>query len=114
MSHVCDGWEDCRDGLDEDGCEKVCPYPEYYRCSDSSTCMDSYHVCDGRADCPNGEDEAYHQCTLFSRRGRFGRMERLKKSLSYTLELEDIYNGTWTDSDSFTSSSTSSSSVHAQ
>lgn len=91
MSHVCDGWDDCPSGLDEEGCDKVCPYPDYYRCSDSKTCMDSYHVCDGRKDCPNGEDESYYQCSLYGDDGREDRMARMKKSLSYGLALEDIF-----------------------
>lgn len=91
MSLVCDGWDDCPTGTDEEGCDKVCNYPEYYRCSDSKLCMDSYHVCDGRNDCPNGEDESVMMCSMYSAGGREARMASFNKSLSYSLQLEDIH-----------------------
>ncbi|XP_053212406.1 low-density lipoprotein receptor-like isoform X2 [Panonychus citri] len=83
-SHVCDGTPDCYDASDEFGCESVCPFPEYYRCSDTGLCMDSYHVCDGRRDCRNGEDEAPYNCHLYSAKG--DEQNDLKKKFARSLE----------------------------
>lgn len=82
-SHVCDGTRDCYDGSDEFGCETYCPFPEYYRCSDTGLCMDSYHVCDGRRDCRNGEDEAPYNCQLYTAKGI--EQNDLKKKLARSL-----------------------------
>lgn len=65
FSHVCDSQRDCLDGTDESNCPHVCPFPFYYRCSDSGLCMDLKHLCDGVYDCPNRKDEDFYTCDLY-------------------------------------------------
>ena len=52
----CNGWYDCMDREDEEGCEgRTCP--GFYRCFSSTVCVHADHVCDGWAHCPQRDDE---------------------------------------------------------
>ena len=53
---ICNGYKDCIDGEDEDGCENnVCP--GYLKCSGTEICIHPFEVCDGVQHCPNADDE---------------------------------------------------------
>ena len=54
---VCNGYKDCIDGEDEDGCENnVCL--GYLKCSGTEICIHPFEVCDGVQHCPKADDEA--------------------------------------------------------
>uniref|UniRef100_A0AC34F2A2 Uncharacterized protein n=1 Tax=Panagrolaimus sp. ES5 TaxID=591445 RepID=A0AC34F2A2_9BILA len=58
-SKVCDGTNDCPNGLDEKNC--TCP-TTFFKCpsklpNGNDKCIEQNQRCDGFLDCPNGEDE---------------------------------------------------------
>ncbi|XP_038047205.1 low-density lipoprotein receptor-related protein 2-like isoform X2 [Patiria miniata] len=54
----CDGYINCDDGTDEQGCDYgTCP-PHQYQCPSSNRCIPLTWLCDGVFDCPNQEDES--------------------------------------------------------
>ena len=53
---LCNGWYDCMDHEDEDGCQDM-TCPGFYRCFNSSVCVHSDSMCDGWPHCPEGDDE---------------------------------------------------------
>ncbi|KAM9327121.1 transmembrane protease serine 6 [Gastrophryne carolinensis] len=61
---LCDGVQDCRNGLDERNC--VCPAE--YQCPEGN-CINTTQICDGKNDCSNGTDE--EQCNLAAPCGAF-------------------------------------------
>ena len=60
-SYVCDGENDCDDGLDESYCpnRRECDSSKEHRCSEGSAwkCIPRTDVCDGEKDCSDGSDE---------------------------------------------------------
>lgn len=54
---VCDGWQDCFDGGDENTCENTCPSNNEYRCPNSDICLHISTKCNGEFECPDGGDE---------------------------------------------------------
>ena len=52
----CNGWYDCMDHEDEEGCEGT-SCPGFYRCFNSTVCVDAGHLCDGWPHCPQRDDE---------------------------------------------------------
>lgn len=52
-----DGDFDCPNGEDEQNCPFICPYPQFYKCSDTGICISTSQLCNGIPDCLNGEDE---------------------------------------------------------
>jgi hypothetical protein len=52
----CNGYNDCVNGEDEDGCVDV-KCPGLYRCRESTVCLPPANVCDGWEQCPKGDDE---------------------------------------------------------
>lgn len=63
-AEVCDGWEDCSDGSDENGC----PAGTHFICTDGEK-VPASDACDGGEDCWDGSDEnncpagIHFQCT---------------------------------------------------
>ena len=53
----CDGWNDCRDGEDENDCKDVeCQYWQL-KCSVTGLCIHLDYSCDGQDHCGDGTDE---------------------------------------------------------
>ena len=52
----CNGWYDCMDHEDEEGCEGT-SCPGFYRCFNSTVCVHADHLCDGWPHCPQRDDE---------------------------------------------------------
>ena len=52
----CNGWYDCLDHEDEEGCDNM-TCPGFYRCFNSTVCVHADHLCDGWPHCPQHDDE---------------------------------------------------------
>ena len=58
----CNGWFDCLDHKDEEGCEDI-TCPGYYRCFNSTVCLHTDHLCDSWPHCPQRDDEWFCDVT---------------------------------------------------
>ncbi|KAF0990451.1 hypothetical protein HZS_1857 [Henneguya salminicola] len=55
----CDGFQDCRDGIDEANCEKrdLCSQSDIFKCDSMQKCIKINDRCDGKYDCFDRSDE---------------------------------------------------------
>ena len=53
----CDGYFDCRDKSDEDGCPGTSCELNEFRCKNGEKCIDNYKKCNYRKECSDGSDE---------------------------------------------------------
>ena len=64
----CDGFIDCRDGADEDGCSFAANvtscHLDKFRCANGQACLETIRKCDHRSDCADGSDEV--DCSQYS------------------------------------------------
>ncbi|XP_035663721.1 low-density lipoprotein receptor class A domain-containing protein 3-like, partial [Branchiostoma floridae] len=54
---ICDDFQDCFDGKDEQGCAQGVPKHCFFTCRNNVTCLPSRQLGDGHQDCADGEDE---------------------------------------------------------
>lgn len=53
----CDGYLDCRNGKDEQGCPGVACRLNQFRCANGQRCIDTSLKCDHKNDCGDNSDE---------------------------------------------------------
>ena len=56
-SKKCDGYFDCRDKTDEDGCNITSCYLDQIRCKTTDRCVNRDQRCDHKNDCGDNSDE---------------------------------------------------------
>ena len=54
----CDGYFDCRDKKDEEGCEGTSCDLSEFRCANGEKCIAEFQKCNHRKECTDGSDES--------------------------------------------------------
>lgn len=58
LNRVCNGIEDCPNGVDEIECNHIRHLP-FFKCDENGEIIPWRYVCDFVSDCKNGKDEKY-------------------------------------------------------